>query len=263
MIKTKSLSINFPVPSIDFQQLLKGVQINLNSIFVLLRIFLFKLRGFTGTFFSRVFEFPKNFVSRRNREGYQDTTTDYDKPKRNYKKIFRFVGVTLAAVFLVILVSRLIKNNTAMQSADAVQIQDALASEDINREFSFPLKDDSGETVSNIKYIIEKVELRNEILIKGQKATSVQGRTFLIATLKVVNDYKQSVQINSKDYVRLSVNGADDWLAPEIHNDPVEVQAISTKYTRLGFTINDSDKNLLLRVGEIDSDKQEIPLNLK
>ena len=71
----------------------------------------------------------------------------------------------------------------------------------------------------------------------------------------------QAIEIDSKDYVRLSVNNSDEWLAPEIHNDPVEVQAISVKNTRLGFTINAKNESLKLLVGEIDKDKQEIELN--
>jgi hypothetical protein len=52
-------------------------------------------------------------------------------------------------------------------------------------------------------------------------------------------------------------------LAPEIHNDPVEVQALSTKYTRLAFPIDDTYKDLTLYVGEINGHKDAIKLNLK
>ena len=97
---------------------------------------------------------------------------------------------------------------------------------------------------------------------KGEKV--VKGRIFLFFTIKISNGYTQAIEMNTKDYARLSVNGNfDEWLAPDIHNDPVEVQAISTKYTRLGFPINENDKNLVLRIGEIEGEKQEIPLELK
>ena len=144
-----------------------------------------------------------------------------------------------------------------------IVIAPAKADQQINKEFTFPLKNDKGEEVSKIKYIIENVEKRDEIIVKGQRARSVRGRTFLIFNLKIVNDFNQVIQIQTRDYVRLSVNGdKNQWLAPDIHNDPVDIQAISTKLTRIGFAINDSDKNIVLRVGEIQGEKQELEIKI-
>lgn len=70
--------------------------------------------------------------------------------------------------------------------------------------------------------------------------------------------------MNTRDYVRLIIDGnQEEKLAPDIHNDPVEIQAISTKQTRLGFAIDDNDKSLALQVGEIDGEKEVIELNLR
>ena len=86
----------------------------------------------------------------------------------------------------------------------------------------------------------------------------------MIINLKIINDLNSCVQINTKDYVRLSLNGDKNvWLAPDIHNDPVEVQAISTKLTRVGFAISTSDKNIILRIGEINGAKTDIPVDPK
>lgn len=144
-----------------------------------------------------------------------------------------------------------------------VDVQPPKASQTLNRQFSYPLKGTDGTEVSKFKYEIQNAELRDEIIIKGEKATAVQGRTFLVLNLKITNDYDKSIQINARDYVRLEVNKSPEKLAPDIHNDPVEIQAISTKFTRLGFPINDTDKNLVLQVGEISGPKDQIQLNLK
>jgi hypothetical protein len=142
-----------------------------------------------------------------------------------------------------------------------VQIAGPKATQTLNREFDFPLTDSTGKQVGSFKYIIESVDLRNEIVVKGQKATAVAGKTFMVINLKIVNELNQGVQINTKDYVRLSVNGnKDEWLAPDIHNDPVDVQAISTKLTRIGYAVSNSDKNIILRVGEINGAKTEVPV---
>lgn len=158
------------------------------------------------------------------------------------------------------------ETKTSNNSDNLIQqtsIDKPLKTQKLNKSFTFPLKDDTGKTLSPLKFTLEDIELRTEIIVKGQKAEAVSGRAFLIVNLKIANDYDKSVQINARDYFRLSVNNSDEKLAPEIHNDPVEVQAISTKYTRIGFPINITDKNLTLYVGEITGKKDTIKLNLR
>ena len=176
------------------------------------------------------------------------------------KRNIPYLVIGFFAVLTLILVGSAIKR--AGGSTDIV-IAPAKATQSLDKEFSFPLKNDKSEEVSRIKYIIENVEKRDEIVVKGQRARSVKGRTFLIFNLKIVNDFNQVIQIQTRDYVRLSVNGdKNQWLAPDIHNDPVDIQAISTKLTRIGFAINDSDKNIVLRVGEINGEKEEIEIKI-
>jgi hypothetical protein len=131
----------------------------------------------------------------------------------------------------------------------------------INKEFSFPLADSKGKELTRLKYIIESAEIRDEIIVKGTRATSVAGRTFLILNIKLINDYDKAIDVKARDYLRVTLNGNEsELLAADIHNDPVNLQAISTKITRLGFPINDSDTNIVLKVGEITGEKESIPL---
>lgn len=133
----------------------------------------------------------------------------------------------------------------------------------IGREFTFPLIKDA-KNPKQFKFYVDRAELRDEIVVKGQKATAVKGRDFLIVTIKITNEHDQAFKINTKDFVRLSVNGnTAEWLAPDIHNDPVEVQAISTKLTRVGFPVNENVTDFALQVGEITGNKEVITLNLK
>lgn len=159
-------------------------------------------------------------------------------------------------------------NRAALQSnlAKAVAIdnrttiQAPKATVPINRNFTFNITN-NGQTLGKIDYFLDGAELRNEIVVKGQTATAVRGRTFLIINLKLKNDQKTPITLNTSNFIRLSVNdNLKEWLAPDIHNDPVEIQAISTKLSRVGFPISDTDTKLKLQVGEIDGDKTVVDL---
>lgn len=173
--------------------------------------------------------------------------------------IFIFIAIFIISGML----SRNTVNNTALTDEQRVEVTKPKAQQTLNKTFEFPLKDDKGIPVSNLKFVLQNAQLLDQIIVKGQRATAVTGRTFLILNIKITNSYIKPVSINSRDYIRLSVNNTDERLAPDIHNDPVEIQAISTKYTRLGFPINDTDKNLTLQIGEVTGKKEMIKLNLK
>src|SRR3989338_8178820 len=89
-----------------------------------------------------------------------------------------------------------------------------------------------------------------------------KGKLFFIVNIKITNNLDKNLQINSRDYVRLVTNGNDaEKIAPDVHNDPVDAQAISTKTTRIGFAINDTDKDFVLQIGEIKGQKESISIN--
>lgn len=183
-----------------------------------------------------------------------------------------FIGIVVV-VFAIALfalynvISRSTTNATPIlantNSPKQIAVNKPVAQQTLNKSFDFPLNDASGKVVSKLKYVIQSAELDNQIIIKGQQATAIQGRTFLVLNLQITNSYDKSVQLNTRDYVRLIAGNSTEKLAADIHNDPVEVQAISTKYTRLGFPIDTADaKSLTLQVGEIEGTKQTIKLDL-
>src|SRR5258706_7712098 len=187
-------------------------------------------------------------------------------PFRNTKIKNSFLILIPAIAILIVLVGVvkvLTSNSGGSQSVQGVSTQLAkpLKTVQVNKEFTFLLKDGSGKTAGEFKYKVLTAELDKQIIVKGTRATAIDGRVFLIINLELTNGANQGLQVNTKDYIRLSINGKTSELyAQEIHNDPVDVQAISTKFTRLGFTINESDKNYSLRVGEITGKKSDIKL---
>jgi len=156
-------------------------------------------------------------------------------------------------------------SSASTASSDSrVSVLGAKASASVNQDFTFPLKDSLGKKITDIQFTVESAELRDEIIIQGKRATAVQGRTFLIVSIKMTNSYSKALKINSRDYLRLTANGrTGELLAPDIHNDPVVIEPTSTKYTRIGFAVNDTDNKLVLLVGEIQGEKTSLPLDLK
>ena len=185
------------------------------------------------------------------------------RPKFNLptsaKLLLPIIGIIL---FIgIILVFRNTQGTTSNSSKPVAPV--SLSKQVINKEFSFPIKDNGGKEISKVKLLVENVSIQDDILVKGQRARAVQGRTFLILNLKITNTYKQGIQIYSRDYILLVINGnKKELIAADIHNDPVEIQAISTKTTRIGFPINEIDRNLEILVGEINGRKETIKLTV-
>jgi hypothetical protein len=186
------------------------------------------------------------------------------KKIKNYKKYLVYLGLIIAIFFVgKFAIVGIGDTEESLDNSGRVEVKGAKSVQEINKEFTFPLKDADGKEISRIKYVLQRAEKRDEIVVQGQKASAISGRTFLILTIKITNEHNQPIEIETRDYIRLSINNnEDEWLAPDIHNDPVEVQAISTKFTRAGFPINDDDKNLVVRIGEINGDKDRIELDL-
>ena len=208
-----------------------------------------------------------------NNGGYSAGGFQFKKIKRFFKNSpylpFIIVGV-LVVIVAGVLITKAARGHDSAQVAGAsaqntqqVSIAKPIVQETLNKEFDFPLKDATGKTVSKFNYTIQSAEEDNQVIIKGQVATAVQGKVFLILNLKITNSFDKDVQLNTRDYVRLIIDNSSDRLAADIHNDPVDVQAISTKFTRIGFPIDQDSKNLKLEVGEIDGSKQTIQLNLQ
>ena len=187
--------------------------------------------------------------------------------ERFYKsKIFLIVGLTVIAIVAVLILVKgkpTQKQTSALYNDQRIQAPLSKATQKINKTFPFPLKDGKGVEINKIQYTIESAELQDEIIVKGQRASAVKGRTFLIINLKIRNNIDKAFEINTRDYIRLTIGDKNEQFAADIHNDPVAVQAISTKSTRLGFPINDTDKKLKLLVGEIDGEKKTVNINFK
>jgi len=223
---------------------------------------------------SNLNDFNEKFTIARNRtlETFSNLSniSRFNLSKNNFdflRNIRRNHLVYAAAVILLIitfLIGRSFGNDSSPFPADdRTEAPKPIATQVLNREFKFPLKDDSGKEVAKISYFLQLASIQDAFIYQGKLAKAVKGRTFLIFDIKITNPYTKSIEINSRDYIRIKVNNASEQLAPEIHNDPIQIQANSTKYARIGLPVNDSDKNIILLIGELQGKKQTVKLNLK
>lgn len=189
-----------------------------------------------------------------------------NKISQNKKKL-KFVPFVLVGLVLMIAVGLFLRsNNTSVlsdRSSQTLEQEKPLSTQTLNKNFTFPVLGSDGKEAGKLQYTVETAELRDQLIIKGQQARAVEGRVFLIISVKLKNDTEHTISVNTRDFIRLKREGSDELLAPTIHNDPVEAQAISTLTTRLGFSLPEDDtKNMSLLIGEIKGKKQTVELDL-
>lgn len=233
-----------------------------------------RLRNIATTLFSNIYNPINKGVTGASEMASSRAERMNFKKMRNMKFNKKYLKVIFPVVIGIVVLGVLVSLIRSLPDAKSqptgatsdVTAPDALATINLDKKFSFPLKDDKGTVVGNFDYVIQSATLQKQIIVQGQRATAVNGRVFLILNLKITNNLKKTIQLNTRDYIRLiTVSDQNEQLAPDIHNDPVEVQAISTKFTRVGVALDEKDtkKTIKLKVGEIDGTKQNIDLNFK
>jgi len=187
---------------------------------------------------------------------------------RGVARINKLILVAVLAVAAVFAASRIGSTQSSAQVSGRLSVTHPRDTFEVGREFSFPVRDSEDNIVGHLKLKIEEAELRDELIINGEVARSVKGRTFLIINLKVTNDLDRALRsVPLLSYLRLSVNGAEgERAAPGIHSLGEErvlrVDPISTKETRVGFPVNETDRDFVLFVGEVNGEKERLELDL-
>lgn len=183
-------------------------------------------------------------------------------PKASHKKRRGPIGFIIAIVFVI--GGILAGQRMIAQRANIIQRPEVIGTSSqknevaINRSFSFAAYDRNKKlSKKEIGYTITSAEKTDQIIIKGKRATAVNGRTFLIFNLKLNNPHDESLFLNTRNFVRVQPVGSEDKLAPEVHNDTVEIQPDSTKLTRVGMPVDKDQNTFTLFVGAVDDSKKE------
>jgi len=176
---------------------------------------------------------------------------------KNLLTMVVFITLTVALVGIGWNVASKQISNRSTSAVSSPQVA-GTKSIDINQNFTFEATDRNRKPLKEaIEFTITTAEKSKEIVLKTKKARAIDGKVFLIINLRLRNNNDVSGILQTREFVRL----LPDSLAPDLHNDPVEIQAISTKETRVGFAVKETARDLKLQIGTITGEKTTIDLN--
>lgn len=132
----------------------------------------------------------------------------------------------------------------------------------LNRKFEIPIRNASGkDTGTKLPITITTVDSSKKILIQGKPATARDGKVFLILNMDIDNSTSNQLSIRPVDFVRLQDNEGKSF-APDVHNDVVKAEPISIKRTRVGFVVDESQKQFKFLIGEIGTQAETVEVAL-
>lgn len=132
----------------------------------------------------------------------------------------------------------------------------------LNKKFNFPVRAANGGVLGEIKYEVLEYEFTNQVVVNNYyKALVGNDKVILAVRIELTNDLNGGLKVLSGDYIRLTKNNEVKLIAPDIDSDPVEIRPRSTKETNIGFTLDKSDANLELQIGELSGEKELIEIS--
>ena len=128
----------------------------------------------------------------------------------------------------------------------------------IGSRFEVPIrKEDGTETPDKLIINLTTAEASKRILIQGKPATSRDTKTFILINFEVENSTSNQLTVRPVDFIRLT-DSEGRTFAPDVHNNDVVVEPISIKKTRVGFVVDENQKEFKFLVGEINGEKKEV-----
>lgn len=209
-------------------------------------------------FLESINNFQKSSAASVSKDKFSNYSRKFKKNSSFFIPLIIFIVIILVVVFG-FLRRDSSSSNAQISESSSDSLQTPIAQADINKTFTFKVENSEGDDV-NVGYIVDSAELRDSIVIRGQVANAVPGRDFLIVNLRLKNDTQSPVDFNARDYIRFIIGESDEKFAPDIHNDPVTIQPISTKNTRVGIPVDEGEENLKIQVGEISGKKEVIEI---
>lgn len=175
-----------------------------------------------------------------------------------FSRKYLLIGAALVLILLAFIGISVRNRNASDVAGTAVSV-----SVDLKKTYYFPGITNQGQRAPTaILFMVKNAEITDRVIVKDQTFVAKNNKQFLILNLELKNDSTQPLNLIPGDLVRLTYDGDQtNKYAPDLHNNLVLVAPISTKLDRVGFVIPQDAKNLILHIGELEGNKDRVPVN--
>lgn len=206
----------------------------------------------------------KNPLRNLPTDKFKEKFSSFSSKFKKGPKIGIAVAVVLLLVVGVIFVST--RNGGATSVVSGIKDSGTDYSPDstvaINKTIEIPIRNQDGsDTGDKLKISFSNVEKAKRVLIKSQGATARDGKAFLILNMEIENKTTNQLTVRPVDFIRL-LESDERSFAPDVHNDDIEVEAISIKKTRVGYIVDDAQSSFKFAIGELSGNKDIIEVQL-
>src|SRR3989344_1032967 len=230
--------------------------------------------------FSQIKDFGANFEKSTSSENTDKRRVKFSVPKLKFNfgkekflklaksaaaqlkrrpKMAAVVGLGLLIIIAVLVFFPGVNPNSAVKKVAGSQTDFSPENKvSIGSRFEVPIrKEDGTETADKLIINLTTAESSKRILIQGKPATSRDTKTFILINFEVENSTSNQLTVRPVDFIRLTDN-ENRTFAPDVHNNDVAVEPISIKKTRVGFVVDENQKEFKFLVGEINGEKKEV-----
>jgi hypothetical protein len=110
-------------------------------------------------------------------------------------------------------------------------------------------------TISNLNFDLDNFELSNQVVIDSKPLKAPNNKQFLIIHFFVENPGGEPINLQAVNLFRLS-DGKGRKFAPELYNKITTVLPQATKQDQVGFLVDNSESQMQLEFGDVNSDEK-------
>lgn len=181
---------------------------------------------------------------------------------QSLKKILtaKNIGIAVAALVIVVVGFKLVGGNKQSDLNSGILTQSSFAA--LNKKLLFPIKNQKGEsTGSDLVVNATTVERTDKLLYNGRPLIARQSKDFIVVNMEIENSTKDRLTVRAVDFIRLVDENGKNYSA-DVQTEAVKVEPLSVKKTRTIFIIDESRKNLVFLLGDINSNREKVEITI-